>query len=293
MHHVFFHRSDLDGHCAGALCRFDLERRGEPFRMVPSDYGDRLDFSEVQDADEVWLVDFVPNDQDLVLELASRVRLTILDHHQTTRPLWEALQARGQAYGMFRIGTAACELAHPYLSTKPIPPYVQLLGRYDTWRQGPGWEGEVLPFQFGLRSYPTDPATDEGMRVWQELVDSGTRDHAHERILHEGQAILRYQKKQDERVMEKAFETEFEGLRALVNIGGGGGSTVFRSRWDPDKHDVMVSVVNHQNRFWTVSLYTEKDLDLTPIAKKYGGGGHAKACGFQTKELERLFPLRS
>ena len=39
---------------------------------------------------------------------------------------------------------------------------------------------------------------------------------------------------------------------------------------------------------WTVSLYHSQhrtDIDLSEIAKKYGGGGHRGACGFQCSKL--------
>ena len=38
---------------------------------------------------------------------------------------------------------------------------------------------------------------------------------------------------------------------------------------------------------WTVSLYGDEgsDRDLSVVAKAYGGGGHAKACGFCCEQL--------
>jgi nanoRNase/pAp phosphatase (c-di-AMP/oligoRNAs hydrolase) len=40
-------------------------------------------------------------------------------------------------------------------------------------------------------------------------------------------------------------------------------------------------------------MYTErKDVDLSLIAKKYGGGGHAGACGFQCAELPFRLPVK-
>lgn len=42
---------------------------------------------------------------------------------------------------------------------------------------------------------------------------------------------------------------------------------------------------------WTVSLYHaahRKDLDLSAIAVKYGGGGHRGACGFRAAKLPFL-----
>ena len=35
---------------------------------------------------------------------------------------------------------------------------------------------------------------------------------------------------------------------------------------------------------WQYSLRSRSDFDVSEIAKKFGGGGHAKAAGFATKE---------
>jgi nanoRNase/pAp phosphatase (c-di-AMP/oligoRNAs hydrolase) len=41
-------------------------------------------------------------------------------------------------------------------------------------------------------------------------------------------------------------------------------------------------VFGFTNGNWTVSMYTDKpDINVGLIAKKYGGGGHVGASGFQ------------
>jgi hypothetical protein len=91
--------------------------------------------------------------------------------------------------------------------------------------------------------------------------------------------------------LQNAFEFTFEGLRALALIGSGVGSGQFDSRFDPAEHDIMMSINNIRNEHWRVSMYTTKDLDLSVLAKKWGGGGHARACGFQVTDINKVLGI--
>jgi nanoRNase/pAp phosphatase (c-di-AMP/oligoRNAs hydrolase) len=43
-----------------------------------------------------------------------------------------------------------------------------------------------------------------------------------------------------------------------------------------------------KNKYWTISLYTQKDIDVSVIATKWKGGGHRKACGWQVKDITKV-----
>lgn len=77
-------------------------------------------------------------------------------------------------------------------------------------------------------------------------------------------------------------------MRALCLNKGGCNSTVFDSVWNEELHDVMIPFVFVGKR-WVFSMFTTKDTDLSVIAKRYGGGGHKQACGFQLSELPKEF----
>ena len=46
-----------------------------------------------------------------------------------------------------------------------------------------------------------------------------------------------------------------------------------------------MSVFSYDGHKYTVSVYTEKDIDVSKIAVKHGGGGHKKAAGFICENL--------
>jgi len=46
----------------------------------------------------------------------------------------------------------------------------------------------------------------------------------------------------------------------------------------------MIGFVRRMGQ-WTVTLYSRDGINVGEIAKKYGGGGHANAAGFQCEKL--------
>ena len=55
-------------------------------------------------------------------------------------------------------------------------------------------------------------------------------------------------------------------------------------------YDIFISY-KYNGYDWTVSLRTENpDILLYRRAATYGGGGHAGAAGFHTKNIEMLLP---
>lgn len=246
---VFYHSADLDGRCCGEIARRALPSNTE---LVGIDYGQPFTFNP--DAIKIYCLDWVPQ------PWVDDPRIFVIDHHKTSlgRP------------GIVDMSFAACELAWGYfMGAKSLPRSVQLLGQYDSWRKGPMWETDVLPFQWGMRAEETQPGSHIWYQVFADEIDS---------IIQLGKKILIYQEQADRIRMQRAFPLTFEGLRFIVVLGGPAGSNAFKSVWDPAKYDAMM-VVEYG---WKVSMYTEKpNIDLSVIAKKYGGGGHAGAAGFQ------------
>jgi hypothetical protein len=82
-----------------------------------------------------------------------------------------------------------------------------------------------------------------------------------------------------------AFEVELDGLRCIAINKGLTNSLLFKSVYDPEKHDAMVSFVRRE-KFWKVSIYADKpEVDASAICKARGGGGHKGAAGFQCEAL--------
>ena len=295
---VFYHRADFDGICSGAIVKKYLEEKYRLKGEVPVihcigvDYGDDLgtfvSSQELKEADYVFITDFSFEPKDMKLIYATRPDTIWIDHHESA-----INKAKEHGYsslsGIRKIETipgkkiSACELAWLYLFPEDNMPYaVHHLGRYDVWDHE---DPSVLEYQYGARAIIKDGTTDT---AWDALLADGQLCSVDSKILTTGQVILDFERSQNARIAEGiSFTCEFHGFRALAANRSHSNSNFFESVFDPEKHDLML--LFSQNKFggYKVSLYTPKDnVDILSIAESYGGGGHAKACGFFTDTLE-------
>lgn len=163
------------------------------------------------------------------------------------------------------------------------PLAVRLAGEYDIWdHKGDG----DIEFQFGLDSQTTLP--------WSSLLRTGDdADSLATAIVKSGQMAMQCYAKRDADIMHtRSFTVEWEGLKFLALNTARCNSNTFAALDVPATgHDALLAFFTN-GKAWTVSLYHaahRKDLDLSAIAVKYGGGGHRGACGFRAKTLP-FFP---
>lgn len=159
------------------------------------------------------------------------------------------------------------------------PIAVRLAGEYDIWdKRDPNAE----LFQHGLRSQNLD-----GMWPLLLSTDGDLPTKAVTHLLNAGTAVEYAQKRQDEFIAKnRSFDVEWEGLKFMAINAVRCNSLTFEAATRPD-HDALMGFF-WNGKEWSVSLYHaphRKDLDLSAIAVKYGGGGHRGACGFRATSL--------
>jgi hypothetical protein len=161
-------------------------------------------------------------------------------------------------------------------------PYaVQLAGEYDIWdKRNP--DADV--FQFGLRSMHLNMNT-----YWPQLLSLPEVPPVMHTMLANGRIIQAYQQEADATaVNELGFLIEFDGLKFLALNTPRINTNTFTARDVIETgHDALMGFF-WNGKEWTVSLRQakhRKDLDLSKIAVKHGGGGHLGSCGFKCKML--------
>ena len=299
-----YHSRDQDGYSSGAI----VKKKFPDAILFGYDYGQDLESvmgdisGSTLNEHNVIMIDVSLGTMEQMFALAKKCKsLTWIDHHLSAIKKYEAVkdQAPANFIAVLEDGIAACEGGWKYLfPNEKMPRAIELLGQYDTWRNQDKerWEMRILPFQYGMRlkcnsaqSFPMDLLNGQ-----VHLLSVGEVDKIVESITQNGHVILEYQSKINETLCRKAFEFEFEGLRAICLNGGGFSSDVFKSVYNEDKHDVMIPFqYDGKTKQWILSMYTTKDIDLSVIAKKWGGGGHKQACGFQVPDLGLVFTFLS
>jgi hypothetical protein len=271
---VIYHRADFDG----LFCRAIAEAYfGERAVYQGWDYGDPV--PSVSDQDPLFLL-------DLSIEpLMRHPRLTWIDHHRT------AIDQYPKDIPGLRIeGVAACRLAYQwffgvatatktdYLERRVGEPLgVRLAGEYDVWDKR---DPRADLFQHGLRSRDLT-------NCWPLLVSRNNGDEIVDVLLQGGRVVSYAQKSREEAAIRDAGHTiQWQGYCFLALNAPHLNSLAFSAGLSSE-HDGCLAY-HYNGTHWRVSLYgvpTKPELDFSPLAKLYGGGGHPQACGFQVPVL--------
>lgn len=102
----------------------------------------------------------------------------------------------------------------------------------------------------------------------------------------------------DKESYEKCYETlipiNFDGYKVgltFYNKRGGLLGEHIRKRYIEDKREDLdfIMVANYPS----IGIYSIKDINLSEVARKHGGGGHPNAAGFPTKDYNEFIDIIS
>lgn len=272
---AFTHASDLDGAACAAIVKY-FKPQAE---IIPIDYGQEFPWGSLAVGEEVYMLDFCLQPFAEMLRLRDKVNLIWIDHHQTS---YEAMMASGVQFHGQQLGKgspAACELAWKYFAWPSVPRALQLLSLWDIWNHE---DPQVVAFQMGFRIEDTSPESN----IWHEHVFRENQEAWIQEVCLLGKKLVASQERANAQVVKQmSFETTFEGYRALAINRHRGGTDFFKSLATPEI-DIFLAFTWIPAGKWTISIYSNKpEIDVSAIAKKYEGGGHFGAAGFQAKKL--------
>lgn len=277
MYKCFYHNKDLDGRCSGAI----VKKKFPDCKMIGLDYGDPFPWEEITKDDIIYMVDFSRDSADELFKIEDSCKKFILIDHHISILLKLGVSERKLKNAHIDTSIAACEKAWQVLFPGiKVPIAVTLISKYDIWDHE---DENVVSLQMGLLSCDTDVTSN----IWEPLF--GCREVFHDfiwNILLDGKRILKYQEGIDKWAMNFSFAAEWEGLRFLCLNNVRTGSPQFNSKFDPKIHDAMLVFYRTLKKKWSIHMYTQKkDVDLSVIAVKYGGGGHKTACACELDNL--------
>jgi uncharacterized protein len=222
------------------------------------------------DGREVYIVDFSYL-RPVIEEMARHARkLTVIDHHITAAQELEGLiRNDGVVDGVFDMDKSGCLLTWEWFFKDRQPPQVLLaVNDRDLWKFELPWTREIF---LALTSYPYD------FETWDTLMEPDR----FESLRQDGVALSRKQQKD-------IAETVAAGSHLITIAGHTVPACNVPSIWASDAAQIMAQGHPFAACFWidgdkiAFSLRSTPDgLDVSEIAKQFGGGGHRHAAGFK------------
>tara|TARA_Y100001973_G_C5202698_1_gene339029 strand:- start:3010 stop:3999 length:990 start_codon:yes stop_codon:yes gene_type:complete len=190
--------------------------------------------------------------------------LLVIDHHKSA--MVELHDISNTHFDMTKSGAMlAWEWFHP---GKEPPKFIKYIQDRDLWKWELDYSKEfsaafdMVPFEF---------------EEFEKFEDDSVFDDAVKR----GSYILAYSKTVIKKVCEKAVVRKYKGMKVIV-VNSSHWMSEIGARLAPDCDFAVIWYYDHEDRINKVSLRAFHDaVDVSEIAKSFGGGGHKKAAGFQ------------
>ena len=279
---IVFYHTDNDGHLSGFLCKKFLLENDYQVKMQEIDYGWDIPLQGIDKETEVYILDFSFEPWDLMEEVHQKAKdLVWIDHHETA--IDKHSKSLRQFSGTRDPHVAASRLTWNYFFADTIPEtpeVVQLVANYDVFNLDfcPG----IREFQNGSRLYDTNPETLYGYAFWNSMLGFS---YALNNVKQKGEIVYKFQLKTDlEKIQSTGFETTLLGKKCFAaNLRTN--SIPFEYLPNAREYDVYLAFI-WTHGHWKVSLYSDKpNINVGEMALLLGGGGHAKAAGFECANL--------
>lgn len=295
MIHILYH-ADSDGRFAGwcAWSHFTnlLVHDQAEVALHEVQYGRPipLDIDSLKRSDSVYIVDFSYS-ADIMVELSRKVGiLVVLDHHKTVEEeIQKASSAADTACDFvfsFDVTKSGALLAWEYFNPDAPPPLVcELVNDRDLWVFEFGDKTRAL--ETFLRSTPQS----NSLSFWTRLVEDPGFLRA---CLSKGLTFLDYERRITAAFVDNSRNwqiVEVGGFKTVVYEGMGILHSELAEEFYTRMKDIEMTMEWRRKEKDKIvfSLRTRHDhVDVSSVAKSFGGGGHQKAAGF-SKELAAGF----
>jgi oligoribonuclease NrnB/cAMP/cGMP phosphodiesterase (DHH superfamily) len=271
---IYHHAHCPDGWCAAYVA----SKRYPEAEIIGLDHGVEFDYTPVY-GKEVLMLDFSLPTREANDRLCSLTKyFHIFDHHKSAREVLD-----GAPYAVFDMKRSGAGLTWDYLfgkdcseacydqgtSWEPRPWYVDYTEDQDLWNWKLPKGREVCAY---VRTLPFTK------KAWDTLEEMTTAE-----ACTKGEGSLAYIKHYVDEVTQQAQVGMLGDYKtAILNVPYLGCSEVGEKL--AKVFEVSLTYYEDGQGIYRFSLRSNKDgynIDVSEIAKKYGGGGHRNAAGFQ------------
>lgn len=259
---VIYHGKCSDGF-GGAWVAW--KKFGDSATYIPA--SDRNHYNLNLKDKEVYIIDYsYPLDVLLDLEKQAK-KLVIIDHHVSVKDNVEKIKEH-----LFDIEHSGAYLAWKYFfSNENVPKLVEYIEDGDLYKFSLADARPIIAYIH---------VADFDFGIFSKIADELENSIGYAKILEQGTLLRTVHERQVEYFAEKAELVEFEGYTIYaVNANNTVASDL--GHLLSKKQGPFALIFNYENLAWKCSLRGDGTVDLSAIARKFGGGGHYNASGFK------------
>lgn len=312
------HHFDDDGLCSAAIVRFYLkDKPEEPSDFINYRHGQELKLPEKLNEGETWYIVDLALDATIysaiISLLAAGCNVVHIDHHKSGIDYYESLtdeakKAIEDVVRFYDTGASGCMLTFLYAqmnedmrkdpmsveldlnknhskyaitnTTPVIMGDIPFVIRYiDDWDVQSGILAESVPFHYGFADEADkSPCADIWLQIFTQERFTITP------IIQKGNAFTSIYERENKRGIERGFVTKICGTTCFATNSTSGDCRMFNSIKDQYPMFCKYSYDGSIQKwvYFFAAGEGEDAVDVSKIAKFYGGGGHQKAAGAQT-----------
>lgn len=262
---IITHKNCWDGAAAAWAAGTHFLHANRPYQVFYCQYGDTPPSKEILSGKDVYILDF-SFPKNVLLEIQRQARsLLVLDHHHTAKEDLEGMDCC-----TFDLSKAGCQLTwdHFFPGETP-PPALAYVADRDLWK----WE---MPNSRLVAATLTgiDP-TIYNLELYNESLNIVN----FEDTVKKGADLLEFFERIYEKALTTAFYVDIDGVKVLFVQSAHVLSSELGSYVAERTASNISCVYSVGANGVTLSFRTVNGVDATPLAKKFGGGGHKTACG--------------
>lgn len=285
---IIYHGNCFDGFTAAwAVRKFFIEERGVEVECHPVVYPEAGQLTELPDCNDrhVFMVDFCVSRKQLIQLRKEAQSLLVLDHHKTHE---EACS--GLPFCVFDMRRSGAGIAWDWFFAERERPWlVNYVEDRDLWK-------------FDLfRSETINAFIMCREMTWENWDEMAAMPPAEAQVLGSGAQLYLERYVRDMRKVARRVDFPIEPNAQCTHSMGGCGCSFYRgipvvnapylgtselvgSLAEDEPSTFAVGWFQRADGLYQYSLRSKGDFDVSELAKRFGGGGHAKAAGFTVKE---------
>jgi len=272
---VFYHKNCPDGFGAAWAT---WKKFGTKADYIALGYEDPVSFKDVKNK-TIYLVDFSFSPKNIEDLKKRGNEVIMIDHHISAQESFKV--SSGGIYDMKHSGAVLTWIY--FFPEKKVPLLLKYIEDQDLWNfKLPDTEKIIINTKLDNFDF----------KFWNKLERDFENKKKINQFKKEGEILLSYRDKMiDNLVDKKTYFVKFEGIKAPVINFSFRPATSSLAHILYTKYPPMAIIWHEVGNLRKFSLRSNGKVDVSKIAKKFGGGGHKKASGFDMP-IEKPFPWK-